>query len=51
MLHVSLTEQEIIHIRSDRLNRHPIGATVRFDLDPEMVRFFNPKTELAFKRG
>jgi multiple sugar transport system ATP-binding protein len=51
MLHVSLKEQVLAHIRSDRLNRHPIGAPVRFDLDPEMVRFFNPKTELAFKRG
>jgi multiple sugar transport system ATP-binding protein len=51
MLHVSLDEQNLAHIRSDRLNRHPIGTTVRFDLDPEMVRFFNPKTELALKRG
>src|SRR5688572_2886910 len=51
MLHASLNEHDLAHIRSDRLNRHPIGATVRFDLDPEMVRFFNPKTELALKRG
>ncbi len=50
MLHVLLNEQDIVHIRSDRLNRHPIGATVRFDLDPEMVRFFNPKTEMAIRR-
>ena len=50
MLHVMLNEQDIVHIRSDRLNRHPIGATVHFDLDPEMVRFFNPKTEMAIRR-
>lgn len=50
MLHVSLNEQELAHIRSDRLNRHSIGTTIQFDLDPEMVRFFNPKTELALKR-
>jgi multiple sugar transport system ATP-binding protein len=51
MLHASLNEQDLAHIRSDRLNRHPIGTMVRFDLEPEMVRFFNPKTELALKRG
>ncbi len=50
MLHVLLNEQDIVHIRSDRLNRYRIGTTVRFDLDPEMVRFFNPKTEMALKR-
>ena len=50
MLHVKLNEEDIIHIRSDRLVRHPIGTAIRFDLDPEMVRFFNPKTEMAIKR-
>ncbi len=49
LLHVNLNEKDIVHIRSDRLNRHPIGATVRFDLDPQMARFFNPKTELAIR--
>ena len=51
MLHVNLNQDDIVHIRSDRLARHPIGATVRFDLVPEMVRFFNPKTELAINQG
>lgn len=46
MLHVNL-EDEIVHIRSDRATRYPIGTQVRFDLNPEMVRFFNPQTELA----
>jgi multiple sugar transport system ATP-binding protein len=49
MLHVSLGEQDIIHVRSDRLTRYPIGTVVRFDLNPEMVRFFDPKTETAFR--
>jgi multiple sugar transport system ATP-binding protein len=49
MLHVSLAEHDIIHIRSDRLTRHPIGTVVRFDLDPALVRFFDPKTEMAFR--
>ncbi|HXV98509.1 MAG TPA: TOBE domain-containing protein [Anaerolineae bacterium] len=46
LLHVNL-EDEIVHIRSDRLTRYPIGTMVHFDLDPEMVRFFNPDTESA----
>ncbi len=50
MLHVELNKDEIAHIRSDRLVRYPIGTTVRFDLDPEMVRFFNPKAEMAIRR-
>jgi hypothetical protein len=51
MLHVMLAGgEEIVHIRGDRLVRHPIGTAVHFDLDPEMVRFFNPKTEMAIRR-
>lgn len=50
MLHVSLGGQEVIHIRGDRLTRYPIGTTVHFDLDPQMVRFFNAETELAITR-
>ena len=29
---------------------HAMGAVIRFDLDPEMVRFFDPRTELALVR-
>lgn len=52
MLHVTLDdeESEVVHIRSDRQTRYPIGTAVRFDLDPEMVRFFNPATETAISR-
>ncbi|MFN8458758.1 MAG: TOBE domain-containing protein [Anaerolineae bacterium] len=50
MLHVNLGSEEIIHIRGDRLTRYPIGTMVRFDLDPDMVRFFNPETGLALTR-
>jgi multiple sugar transport system ATP-binding protein len=46
MLHVNL-DQEIVHIRSGHRTRYPIGTMVHFDLDPEMVRFFDPETELA----
>ncbi|RMF02203.1 MAG: ABC transporter ATP-binding protein [Chloroflexi bacterium] len=47
MLHVDLGNDTIVHIRSDRLGRQSLGATVRFDLNPEMVRFFDPQTEMA----
>jgi multiple sugar transport system ATP-binding protein len=50
MLHVNLNEYDIVHIRSDRLLNFPIGTPVRFDIKPEMVRFFDPKTEEAVRR-
>jgi multiple sugar transport system ATP-binding protein len=50
LLHINLNGKDIIHIRSDRMGRHPIGDTVRFDLDPQMARFFNPKTGVALSR-
>ena len=50
MLHVNMNEHDIIHIRSDRLVLHPIGTPVRFDINPEMVRFFDPRTEKAISR-
>jgi multiple sugar transport system ATP-binding protein len=45
MVHVSLDPGTIVNIRGDRLTRYPIGTPVRFDLLPEMTRFFNPQTE------
>jgi len=54
MFHVNLNETdiapEIVHIRGDRQTDYPIGTPVRFDLNPEMVRFFNPETENAIRR-
>ena len=50
VLHVNINEHEIVHIRIDRLVKYPIGASVRFDLDPKMVRFFNPATEKTIRR-
>ena len=49
MLHINLNENEIIHIRGDRAISFPIGTQVRFDLKPDMVRFFHPKTEKAIR--
>jgi multiple sugar transport system ATP-binding protein len=49
VLHLSINGN-ILHIRSERGIDHPIGSTVRFDVDPEMVRFFDPETEAAITR-
>lgn len=47
LLHATMNETDIIHIRADRLADYPIGAPVRFDIKPDMVRFFNPATQQA----
>ncbi|NLX09931.1 MAG: ABC transporter ATP-binding protein [Chloroflexi bacterium] len=50
MLHLSLGPDEIVHSRARRETHYPIGTPVRFDLNPEMVRFFDPQTERAIVR-
>jgi multiple sugar transport system ATP-binding protein len=50
LLHVSISEDEIVHIRSDRQTSYPMGTPVRFDIDAEMVRFFHPVTEEAVRK-
>jgi ABC-type sugar transport system ATPase subunit len=50
MLHVNLNEYDIVHIRADRRISYPIGELVHFDLNPHMVRFFDPETEMAITR-
>lgn len=52
LLHVTLSSgngaaDSIVHVRADRLAPYSIGSPVRFDVDPAMVRFFDPKTERA----
>ena len=49
VLHVNINENEIVHIRSDRQSSYPMGTKVRFDIDPAMVRFFDPRTEQAVR--
>jgi multiple sugar transport system ATP-binding protein len=53
MLHLALDGErgeQMAHVRAERDQRYPIGAPVRFDLNPQMVRFFDPKTELVIKK-
>ena len=54
VLHLSLdgeNPETVVHVRADRFVHYPIGQPVRFDLNPAMVRFFDPKTEKAIERG
>lgn len=50
MLHLEIDEGAIIHARAGREQSYAIGETMRFYVEPTMVRFFNPKTELALKQ-
>lgn len=50
MLHLALDGEQataMAHVRAERDNSHKIGEALHFDLEPTMVRFFDPKTELA----
>jgi multiple sugar transport system ATP-binding protein len=50
LLYLSIDEDTIMRIRIDRSIRPPMGACVQIDIDPDYVRFFNPKTESALKK-
>lgn len=49
MLHLSLdgTPDTIVDVRVGRRAHHPIGSSIRFDIDPQMLRFFDATTEQA----
>ena len=51
MLHVTMNEQDMVHIRGDRGVPYPMGTPVRFHIDPQRVRFFHPETDKAIGRG
>ena len=51
MLHLSVgDETTIVNVRAERWINYPLDTPVRFDLDPEGVRFFDPRTERALRR-
>ena len=50
VLHVNVNTDDIVHIRTDRKIDYPIGTIVHFDINPQMVRFFNPETEAGIKK-
>ncbi|HEY3229514.1 MAG TPA: ABC transporter ATP-binding protein [Roseiflexaceae bacterium] len=50
MLHLAVGDEDlIVHARAVRELDYPIDTPVRFDLDPQQVRFFDPETEMALK--
>ncbi len=51
MLHLELNRDTLVNVRAGRGTSYPIGAPTRFDLDPTMVRFFDPTTEAAIRKG
>lgn len=51
MLNIELAKNQIVHARTSRQVNYAIGDPLRFDLDPQMVRFFHPKTELALRKA
>ena len=50
MLHLDLGQEHIVHARTSRETYFDIHTPVRFDLNPAMVRFFDPRTEAAVVR-
>jgi multiple sugar transport system ATP-binding protein len=48
MLHLSLGS-DIVHARGERRMKYAMNTPLRFDLKPEQVRFFDPKTEKSIK--
>jgi multiple sugar transport system ATP-binding protein len=50
MLHLSLNgdaTESIVHVQATRGLGIEMGDSVQFDLNPEMIRFFNPDTEMT----
>jgi len=47
MLDLHLSDDVIVRIRTNRGVNYGLGTKIYFDLDPQMVRFFNPATEAA----
>jgi len=51
MLHLQLDRDVIVHARAAREMRYQLSETVRFNVQPNMVRFFHPETEAALQNG
>jgi multiple sugar transport system ATP-binding protein len=47
LLDLHLDDDHIVRVRTSRGINYGIGTKINFNLDPQMVRFFNPTTEAA----
>jgi multiple sugar transport system ATP-binding protein len=50
MLHLDIGAEDIIHARAGRQDVYAVGERLQFDLNPDMVRFFDPVTERALNK-
>jgi len=50
MLDLALDEDTSIRVRTNRGETIDTGTKVKFEIDPRMVRFFNPSTQQALQR-
>jgi multiple sugar transport system ATP-binding protein len=50
VLHVDLAGNQLVQVRARREHEFEIGMPIRFGLNEAMVRFFDPKTEMALTR-
>jgi multiple sugar transport system ATP-binding protein len=52
MLHLAVGDEDlVVHARAGRELDYPIDTPVRFDLDPQQVRFFDPTTEMTIRKS
>jgi multiple sugar transport system ATP-binding protein len=51
VLHVDLAGDQLVQVRARREHEFEVGMPIRFGLNEEMVRFFDPKTEMALSRA
>ncbi len=49
LLHIALHGSAIIQICADRAAMYPLGTPIRFEVEPTMLRFFDPSTETAIR--
>ena len=50
MLHLETCTNQIVQVRASRETHYAIGTPAAFELNPAMVRFFDPTTEQAIVR-
>ncbi len=47
MLHLDIGTEDIVHARVGRQDVYEMGEQLRFDVNPSMIRFFDPRSEVA----
>jgi ABC-type sugar transport system ATPase subunit len=50
MVVLELETGDVVEIRAPRSEHRDMGETLTFNIDPEMIRFFDPQSEEALKK-